>query len=1356
MRFIDVLKSGLFGLTCVLFSTQYTVAQCDTIIADFSSNAPRCTGASVDFVFTQNAYTTLTYSWNFGSGASPATSTAQNPTGITYSTPGLKLVTLTITHPGLGCTDVKTAGVNIIETPNPSFSDNGPQCEEAEVNFTYTGSTGTGWVYDWDFGSGANPAVSSAQSPSGVKYFSPGTKSVTLTVTNGQCVGSVSQNVTIQNKPDAGFSTVSNACTADSLTFTNTGSTGLSYSWDFGSGASPATSSNENPTNIFYSTSGAKSVRQIVTQGACSDTSYQSVTAIQTPNPSFTSTAPQCEGSEVDFTYTGSTAVGWSYAWDLGTGASPNVSTAQSPQGVVYSGFGTKSVNLVVTNLGCSESVSQNIGINETPSSGISSSSPACTGDSVNFSNTGSTGLTYSWNFGSGASPATSTLENPLGIVYSTSGIKNIQQVVVQGTCTDTSFYSLNVTESPQPNFTHNAPQCEGAEVNFNYTGTTGSSWTYLWDFGTGSNPSLSAGVNPGGIEYSGAGTKTISLTVTNQLCSESTTQTITINPTPTAGFSSNAPSCTGDSVNFLNTGSSGLTYAYNFGAGASPSTSTNEDPLGVIYSTPGTKNVRQIITQGSCRDTAYLSFTIGETPVPSFTSTAPQCQGAEVSFSYTGSTGSGWTYLWDFGSGSNPSLSASSSPGQVTYSSSGTKNVLLTVTNQLCSESVSQNITINPTPVAGFTSNAPGCTGDSVNFQNSGSSGLTYDWNFGSGASPATGSSENPVGVIYSTAGIKTVRQVIIQGTCSDTSISYINVRETPSVSFTNNGPKCEGADVNFTYTGSTGSGWLYSWDFGTGSTPSSSTGISPQGIQYAGAGNKLVTLTVNNQGCIDTSTNLVQIDFQPTASFSSNTPTCTGDSVQFTNTGTTGIVGTTYAWAFPGGAPGTSSSENPAGVTFATDGVSSVQFVVTVGTCADSATNVITINKTPDISILSNAPVCAFDPVNFSNQGSSGSRWNYIWDFGPGSNPSISTSENPGNIKFNTGGNKKVSLSISDANCGNTDTVQIQIYNLPVSFAGDDTMICADRCVQLGDSAQAGNSYSWFPSSTLDNDTLANPTACPKASINVYTLTTTDGNGCVSMDTVTVSMLPSAIANAGPDIAACEGDSAQIGAALIEGQTYRWEPALNLSSDSLPSPIAMPDTTTTYKVFVSYKGCEEVSDEMRYTVYMNPIVSAGDDVTIAEGESTQLLATGGIMYIWSPAASLSNAGIFNPIASPLETTAYVVEVTDQNSCQNYDSVIVTVVEAEIWAPDAFTPNDDGANDVFYVRSQGATRFVLNVYNRGGDLIFTSSDPANGWDGRRQGSGEKMPPGAYVYSTKGQLSNGEPFSRSGVVNLIR
>jgi gliding motility-associated-like protein len=99
---------------------------------------------------------------------------------------------------------------------------------------------------------------------------------------------------------------------------------------------------------------------------------------------------------------------------------------------------------------------------------------------------------------------------------------------------------------------------------------------------------------------------------------------------------------------------------------------------------------------------------------------------------------------------------------------------------------------------------------------------------------------------------------------------------------------------------------------------------------------------------------------------------------------------------------------------------------------------------------------------------------------------------------------------------------------------------------------------------------------------------------------------------------------------------------------------------------------------------------------------------------------------------------------------------VTVIVNTPGIYVPNAFTPNDNGKNDIFYIRGKGTVSFELNVFNRNGDLIYHSTNPYDGWDGTIQGTGKKVPSGAYVYQTRGEYSDGEVFNLSGMINLIR
>ena len=1345
-------------------------------VANMTSSAPACVGDSVNFYSVASA-PGLLYDWDFGAGsiATLAQDTSANPEGVTYATSGAKTVTLTLASPS-GCAATGSLVITINPIPSAAFSSTAStisKCAGDTVSFTNLGTGGPGVSHTWDFGLLGFPASSNIENPAPVIYLANAPITATHTVTNQfGCMASDTVNFTINEMPTADFSTNAPSCTGSGVDFVNTGTTGATYFWNFGSGAIPATSIVENPTGVTYSTLGGdiKTVYLITTLGGCADSMAQTINVFETPAPSFTSTGTtmsKCEEDTVSFNYTGTTGTGWTYDWDFGVVAFPSSSNAQNPSEVIYFGATTKTVTLTVTNGACSDTTSVSFAVNQMPVANFSTNAPSCTGDSVYFINTGTSGASgYAWNFGGGSTPGTSSLENPAVVIYDTTGgdIKTITLLTTMGTCTDSISKTINITETPAPAFTHDAAPnaCEGATVTFVYTGTTDPGWTYAWDFGAGATPPTSTGEDSIQVVYTGPGAKTVNLTVTGT-CSQSTiSSTIVIVQTPGAGFSSTAPSCTMDSVDFMNTGTTGATYAWTFGSGSAPATSAVENPIDVIYSSEGIKSVTLVTTLGTCVDSSTQTINLTETPVPLFTNNSPQCEGDSVSFVYTGTSGLGWTYAWDFGLGASPATSPADSAATTMYTGAGNKTVTLTVTNNTCSGiAIDNTVSVNATPVASFTSTTPSCTGDAVGFANTGTSGAAYSWNLGTGSAPPTSSAVNPTGVTYSGAGLIAVELVTTLGTCTDTSTMTINIVETPLPLFSDNGPKCEGEEFTFTYGGTTGTGWTYAWDFGAGSNPNTSTAEFTATTTYTGPGSKTVSLTVTNDICSNTvMSSTTTVNESPIASFTSTAPSCTGDSVDFTNTGSTGVAWA-YSWTFDAGSnPATSTDESPIDIIYSTDGTKLVRLIVGNTTCSDTAIVPININLRPTANFLHTGPQCAGVPVNFINTGSSGSQWTYAWDFGAGAITPGSNAENPTGIAYGYGGSKSVSFTISDQFCSETIVDTFSIYSLPIVQPGPDTTICADQSVQIGGPNVVGTSYNWFPSVTLDNPLISNPTASPSAPVTAYIVTITDANGCTHEDSILVTMLGSALVDAGNDVEICWGDSVQLGLGMLEGQTYSWTPSSNLDNSGLANPLANPTGTTTYTVSVSFENCPPITDDVLVLVHQLPKADATDyllqdSVSIILGASVQLLATGGMQYVWTPETGLSNPGLYNPIASPDSTTNYVVTVTDIFGCVNRDTIRVKVDSIDFFVPTAFTPDGNGFNDLFYIRIDEVEEFELILFDRWGEQIFISRSVDIGWNGRNAFN-QNMPQGAYVYSFIATLKDGETINNSGLINLIR
>jgi gliding motility-associated-like protein len=186
-------------------------------------------------------------------------------------------------------------------------------------------------------------------------------------------------------------------------------------------------------------------------------------------------------------------------------------------------------------------------------------------------------------------------------------------------------------------------------------------------------------------------------------------------------------------------------------------------------------------------------------------------------------------------------------------------------------------------------------------------------------------------------------------------------------------------------------------------------------------------------------------------------------------------------------------------------------------------------------------------------------------------------------------------------------------------------------------------------------------------------------------------------------------------------------------------------------------------VSDSVVLTVNPAPGVTLGQIFPLVYGGSETLTpqVSGDIVgYTWSPAAGLSDTSILNPAADPRTTTVYTLSVVGSDGCVAEAGIKVDVY-TELRIPNAFTPNGDGRNDVFYVLG-GPPDLVLKefaVFNRWGQCLFSvhdvpAGDPAYGWDGRANGG--PAPIGTYVYVASTRRGDGQVQTYRGTVELIR
>ncbi|MEO1435317.1 MAG: gliding motility-associated C-terminal domain-containing protein, partial [Bacteroidota bacterium] len=282
-------------------------------------------------------------------------------------------------------------------------------------------------------------------------------------------------------------------------------------------------------------------------------------------------------------------------------------------------------------------------------------------------------------------------------------------------------------------------------------------------------------------------------------------------------------------------------------------------------------------------------------------------------------------------------------------------------------------------------------------------------------------------------------------------------------------------------------------------------------------------------------------------------------------------------------------------------------------------------------------------------------------------------------------------------------------------------------------------------------------------------YEVTITDLNGCILIEDVEVGQ-PDPIVIASSSITnICNGDSngsITVDTANIMGGT---EPFIfSLDGENYQTDPTFPGLPSgNYSVFVQdINGCEAMT-----TVFVEEppaiIASLGvEAIDIDLGDSTQLSTIvdldGPFTYSWSPPINLSCLDCPDPFVRPFEPTVYTVTVTDTLGCSGTAEVLVNVDnERDVYIPNAFTPNDDGTNDVFMIFSDAGVANIesLRIYDRWGELVyqaqnFLPNDPTFGWDGRFRG--QMMNPAVFVYYAEIRFVDDEVIPYKGDVTLVR
>ena len=859
------------------------------------------------------------------------------------------------------------------------------------------------------------------------------------------------------------------------------------------------------------------------------------------------------------------------------------------------------------------------VGITNPPIAAFTSSSTViCAGQTVTFTNNSINAASYSWNFGVGATPSTSTATNPT-VTFNNLGTYTVTLTATNafGNDIETQTNVINVLDGNGISL----PITEGfttatfPPTNWSLINANNSPTTWVRSATVGNAPTAGNSMVFDNFNYNDGDDDQVRLPGVNLNGFSSAQLQFDVAYAPY-----NATSF--DGLEVLVSSNCGATWTSvymksNTTLATAAATTASFVPTATqwrtetVNLTPFTGNSKVIVSfknlsgYGNNLYVDNINLTgvqLSVPPTASFTASSTTiCVGQSVSFTNT-STGNPTSYAWTF-QGGNPATSTATNP-TVTYATAGTYTVTLVATNASGSNTATQTIVVNPAPTV-TASNPTICAGSSATIQASGTpAGGTYSWSTG-----ATG----PSITVTPTATTTYTVTYTVNG-CSTTQPVLVTVTPLPTVTATS-ATICVGGTATLSATANPPGG-VYTWS--TGGT-TSSINVSPTATT-----NYTVTYTVN--GCTSApTTSQVVVNPAPIVAVTGNQSICAGSSTTLTAVGTPS--GGVYSWS--NGATTASTTVTPTTTTTYT-----VNYNV-AGCPSASNTITVTVNPAPTVT-ASNPTICSGSSATIQASGTPAGG-TYSWSTGA-TGPSITvtpTATTTYTVTYTVNG------------CSTTQPIIVTVTPLPTVTATSAT-ICVGGTATLSATANPpGGVYTWSTGGATSSINVS-----PTATTN-YTVTY-NVNGCTSAPTtsqVVVTSAPSVVITGNPSI--CLGSSTTLTATgNPTGGVYTWSNGSNMATATVN-----PTVTTSYTVDYIISGCPSAMSSITVTVNALPNVNLGPDTTICEFDFPYVLSSpssgNNVQYVW-------NTGDQANVLTITTGGNYSLTVTDLNGCSSTDNIVV------------------------------------------------------------------------------------------------
>jgi len=767
------------------------------------------------------------------------------------------------------------------------------------------------------------------------------------------------------------------------------------------------------------------------------------------------------------------------------------------------------------------------------------------------------------------------------------------------------------------------------------------------------------------------------------------------------SSFNANDTICLGENILFVNNSSGASSYLWNFGDGI---TSNINSPTH-LYLTAGDYTVSLIASSAACglNDTSFFQIHVDEIPDASFTFIA-NCTG-QVQFNSLNSSG---VYNWNFGDGTG---STQLNPTHNYILTNIPYNVSLIITNAgACADTISAIVSTPLAPVSDFYIPDSIC-GLTLYFQNNSSNASQYFWEFGDGSNTSVLSPT----YTYLSAGVYNIVLIADTGMCADTSSRTLTVIEKPIASFTFT-TNCTG-QVQFNSLNSSG---VYFWNFGDG-TGSTQTSPSHNYVLTNTPYNASLIIT-SAAGCADTMLASVSVPFAPISDFYIPDSIC-GLTLYFQNNSSNASQ---YLWDF---GDGSNSSVLSPTYTYLAPGVYNIILIADTGICADTTRKTLTVIERP-VAAFSYTMNCASGIVlqNLSLNSTS-----YSLSMGDGS--SFSSFQTA--YTYSVDSVYTIELIASNQYfCSDTIRTVVGTSSLPIVLILADSISCAKEIIFscIG----SANNYFWnFGDGSISM--VNNPTHTYSSS-GLYNISLVVSNSACKdtlYSNVEILELPDALFIIDENC----NDTIHLLYDFNPSNIYNWSfgdgtSSMGFVSDYVYAQIGQYEIKL---VVIDTNSCTDSSVVNAYSIDNMDLEIRYTLDTCSFSYEFIILNDSNIVHVnFGDGYSTYGNNFFHQFEFSGPKLVLFVK--------NFDTVCADtlIVELDVpfdlnqlyYIPNSFTPNGDGKNDFFEIKSvYDCIDFEISIYNKWGQEIFKAEDIDFKWDGTFKNL--PAPEGLYVYKLK-------------------